>query len=211
MTYDALELLKLFDFSDSRESVEAFLGALPSYRGLTSIRQSGLRDLIMLSGAEIAAVRASLNPEQNPVPLAVPIKVMAEDGNLAVAETDCGLWDVHAPQTREDVALWDTMLYAGDMSKAALLIPAGAPTSGGLPVQRFHFTRGSDLARLALNMEERYRRVGGDFANALAKSGLIRLRGLIWQAKFEVLTGSPMDYDSMHVAVRELDLLGGRQ
>jgi hypothetical protein len=166
MAFEVLATSGLFDFKHASGVIDQFLAEL--HRS----QNKSLRELLHLSAAEAALIPALVDPR----PPQFPITVTEDAARLALLETDCVPWDwqhVVGGHAR----LWDAIFFAADVSKLALLQPKA----------QYEVSDPEQITGLIQQLEQRYRDNPSPRAKALASSGLLKVRGLLWQAKLSVL------------------------
>ena len=156
--------------------------------------------LTYLSAAEFALLPAFIYPEQAVIPPTAPLLVGMDHARLAILKADCPItWPVHPK--KEGALPWDVMVFGGDVSKTAILLPEWQRMAEGPAV----------LYELVDQLERMHRDSGSRLATAVANSGAIRVQALLWRVKLAV-AGHPSFHTGIGEAVDEaLDALDLRR
>ncbi len=156
--------------------------------------------LTYLSAAEFALLPAFVEPTQTVIPPAAPLSVGKDHARLAILKSDCPLsYPIHP---RDMGALpWDVMVFGGDVSKTAILLPDWQRMTEGPTV----------LYDLVKQLEEMHRNSEFRLARDVVDRGVIRVQALLWRVKLAV-TAHPSFDTGIREAVNEaLDTLGLRR
>ncbi|MBV9381246.1 MAG: hypothetical protein JOY82_04765 [Streptosporangiaceae bacterium] len=156
--------------------------------------------LTYLSAAEFALLPAFAEPTQAVIPPAAPLSVGEDHARLAILKSDCPIsFPVHP---KEQGALpWDVMVFGGDVSKTAILLPDWQRMTEGPAV----------LYDLVGRLEGMHRESESTLARDVVESGAIRVQGLLWRVKLTV-AGPPSFGTGIRDALDEaLDTLGLRR
>jgi hypothetical protein len=191
------ELDEIFEFSSATDVIDKYLDESPKLRA-----GDPLRDLLHFSAADAALIPAMVEPENFSLPLSKPVVVTERDARLAVLATDCNpfRWDHDLQSPR----LWDAGFFAADISKIAMMSALRIPAGGGESLAEVSDPRG--LIEMIQAIEERYLKSSTEVEQAFGKSGLVRLRGVLWLARLSVHVRPETARSEIESAVRELRL-----
>jgi hypothetical protein len=156
--------------------------------------------LIYLSAAEFALLPAFVEPAQAVIPPAAPLSVDLGHARLAILKSDCPIsFPVHP---RNEGALpWDVMVFGGDVSKTAILLPDWDRITEGPNV----------LYDLVGRLEEMHIDSGSRLARDVVNSGAIRVQGFLWRVKLTVAAHPSFDTGISETVDEALDTLALRR
>lgn len=191
------ELDEIFEFGSATDVIDKYLDESPKLRV-----GDPLRDLLHFSAADAALIPAMVEPEKFSLPLSEPVVVTERDARLAVLATDCNpfRWD----HVLQNPRLWDAGFFAADISKIAMMSALRIPGSRGESLDEVSDPRG--LIEMIQAIEERYLKSSAAVEQAFGKSGLVRVRGVLWLARLSVHVRPSTAKSEIASAITELRL-----
>jgi hypothetical protein len=175
---DYLYQLGVFDLRPARPAIEHFARAWAE-AGFEATEIEHFREFTSLSTAECALSGAFVSPYRLSLPLAAPIVTSPDDAMVAMTRGYCiPTRPVHTRGNPSEYKLWDVAVFAGDMHKLELALDGG-DTAEALLHGR--------LEEAITTLDARYRESPLGYADAVRRSGVLRLQGLLWKAKLALL------------------------
>src|SRR5437867_6247936 len=176
MPHIILEGAGLFDFSEARNIAEPVIKQVAAPQ-LSTDDYSRYLDLAMLTAAEAALAAPYGRPLFLAPEVPPPVLVDGVAAHFAIQKWDSSPTHPHMPRSAADLRLWDVMLFAGDMSKVALVASESI----------VEIMSGGGFARIVSLLKNRYHHDDNAWAVDVANGPVLDFLGAIWHAKSAVL------------------------
>jgi hypothetical protein len=181
---DIIQDRRVFSFAQARVVVEPVLDQYAA-TGMEDTRRRTLGEYVLLCAAEFESVRAFAASaeyvDRNGGPRA-PLTVGPSATWEALVKCDCIPYEDPCPWARAAGGApprWsDTLLFAGDMHKVG-------PALDELGIAELP----RDMTILIEVLERRHNASPVSLGQTITRSGLLRVQGLLWQARLSLLSG----------------------